>query len=643
MKRMLGRANPNTGKARIVGAVFLLLVWSGLWAVPAFSQPASPASSLALHELQLTGEGQHKRVSIQFLHPPTSIKSFSLASPLRIVIDVEGPTKGLPSATYRAQDELIKQVRVGYHEQYIRFVLDLTGNAIPTFSVKQDKAVVTALLGRQGKISEQAAVQILFSHTGKRSAQRPRPIVAKKAAPALQARPKTVVQSPTLPPSRPKTVVQSPTPPPSRPKTVVQSPTLPPSRPKTVVQSPTPPPSRPKTAATPGVLLPEIAPSPDARKVEMKPVGEPKPVRKPEPVRKPQTQLATKPQSVPSKPSRATPPLEFPGTSFPPERKSSAPSSPSPKTTAQARTLSPLLQPPASRTLKRVPPSPSQYSLLTQSNKTASTRPAPPQYSLLDSSRGSNAAPSAAPIPSPRAPAEVPREAPQIAALPPQSRPEPPVRTPVPPPAAATLNPLPEKSRSPNSLSREARRHLGQGQILYDQGSVDEAIVEWRQTARLAPNNAKVHHLLGLALQDRGEQNEAITELNTSLRLDPENATAYVHLAQALEAQGDVKGARTAYTKALKLVPTSAHVHNRLGHLLASQEDWQGAAKEWQQTTELQPDYAYAYANLGEALERIEKKKEALKAYRQAVSLDPSAPFVAEVNQRITRLDAYDS
>ena len=615
MKRMLGRANPNTGKARIVGAVFLLLVWSGLWAVPAFSQPASPASSLALHELQLTGEGQHKRVSIQFLHPPTSIKSFSLASPLRIVIDVEGPTKGLPSATYRAQDELIKQVRVGYHDQYIRFVLDLTGNAIPTFSVKQDKAVVTALLGRQGKISEQAAVQILFSHTGKRSAQRPRPIVAKKAAPALQARPKTVVQSPTPPPSRPKTVVQSPT----------------------------PPPSRPKTAATPGVLLPEIAPSPDARKVEMKPVGEPKPVRKPEPVRKPQTQLATKPQSVPSKPSRATPPLEFPGTSFPPERKSSAPSSPSPKTTAQARTLSPLLQPPASRTLKRVPPSPSQYSLLTQSNKTASTRPAPPQYSLLDSSRGSNAAPSAAPIPSPRAPAEVPREAPQIAALPPQSRPEPPVRTPVPPPAAATLNPLPEKSRSPNSLSREARRHLGQGQILYDQGSVDEAIVEWRQTARLAPNNAKVHHLLGLALQDRGEQNEAITELNTSLRLDPENATAYVHLAQALEAQGDVKGARTAYTKALKLVPTSAHVHNRLGHLLASQEDWQGAAKEWQQTTELQPDYAYAYANLGEALERIEKKKEALKAYRQAVSLDPSAPFVAEVNQRITRLDAYDS
>ena len=615
MKRMLGRANPNTGKARIVGAVFLLLVWSGLWAVPAFSQPASPASPLALHELQLTGEGQHKRVSIQFLHPPTSIKSFSLASPLRIVIDVEGPTKGLPSATYRAQDELIKQVRVGYHEQYIRFVLDLTGNAIPTFSVKQDKAVVTALLGRQGKISEQAAVQILFSHTGKRSAQRPRPIVAKKAAPALQARPKTVVQSPTLPPSRPKTVVQSPT----------------------------PPPSRPKTAATPGVLLPEIAPSPDARKVEMKPVGEPKPVRKPEPVRKPQTQLATKPQSVPSKPSRATPPLEFPGTSFPPERKSSAPSSPSPKTTAQARTLSPLLQPPASRTLKRVPPSPSQYSLLTQSNKTASTRPAPPQYSLLDSSRGSNAAPSAAPIPSPRAPAEVPREAPQIAALPPQSRPEPPVRTPAPPPAAATLNPLPEKSRSPNSLSREARRHLGQGQILYDQGSVDEAIVEWRQTARLAPNNAKVHHLLGLALQDRGEQNEAITELNTSLRLDPENATAYVHLAQALEAQGDVKGARTAYTKALKLVPTSAHVHNRLGHLLASQEDWQGAAKEWQQTTELQPDYAYAYANLGEALERIEKKKEALKAYRQAVSLDPSAPFVAEVNQRITRLDGYDS
>jgi Flp pilus assembly protein TadD len=617
MRRMLG-TNPNTGKAWIIWSTFLLLFLVGVWAAPAFSQTASPASSLTLHEVQLTGEGQHKRVSIQLSRPPTSIKSFSLASPPRIIIDVKGPTKGLPSATYRAQDELIKQVRVGYHEGYIRFVLDLKGKAIPTFSAKQgakDAAVVTALLGEQGKISKQAAVRILFSHTGKRSTQRPRPTVVKKSAPAPKTRPKSVAQAPARASKR-------------------------------ALKS-----SRPRTAAG-GVLLPEIAPPPDARQVEMRPARQAEPVKQPEPATKPQTQLATKPQATPPKPSKATTPLEFPGTSFPPERRPSAPSSPSAEAAAKVR-RSALLERPVSRTPKRVPPSPSQYSLLTQSNKTPSTRPAPPQYSLLDSSRRSQTIPSVAPSLSPQAPAETsrvekaekpvekPLEKPQIAALAPQSRPKPPARAPAPPPVVATPRPAPEKSRSPNSLSREGRRHLGKGQILYDQGSVDEAIVEWRQTARLAPDNAKVHHLLGLALQDRGDQNEAITELNTSLRLDPENATAYVHLAQVLEAQGDVQAARNAYTKALKLVPTSAHVHNRLGHLLAAQEDWKGAAKEWQQTTELQPDYAYAYANLGEALERIEKKKEALEAYRQAVSLDPSAPFVAEVNQRITLLNAY--
>lgn len=572
---MLGRANSHPGKARIKGAAFLLLVWSGVWTVPAFSQNASLASSLNLREIQLTGEGQETRVSIQFSRPPNGIKSFALASPPRIVIDVKGPTRGLPSVSYPAQDEIITQVRVGYHKQSIRFVLDLRVEAIPTFSAKQDETdetIVNVVLGRQGKISERAAIQVLFSQTGKRTIKRTikRTAVAKKTAPGPQARHKTVVQAPARMPT----------------------------------------PSRPKTAAAPGVLLPEVAPSLDARKVEIMPA------RAPEPVGESQTQLATQPQAAPPKPSQAATPLEFPGTSFPPERK-----------------------PSASRTPKGVPSSPLQYSLLTQPNKTASTWSAPPQSSLLDSSPRSKATPSV--------PSQALVEGPRIAALPPQSgsarsaRSEPFTRPSAPPPAAATPSLSPEKPRSPNSLSREVRRHLGKGQILYDQGSIDEAIVEWRQTAHLAPHNAKVHHLLGLALQDRGDQNEAIMELNTSLRLDPENATAYVHLAQALEAQGDVQGARTAYTKALKLVPTSAHVHNRLGHLLASQEDWQGAAKEWQQTTKLQPDYAYAYANLGEALERIEKKKAALEAYRQAVSLDPGAPFVAEVNQRITRLSAY--
>ena len=387
-----------------VSAIF---VWLGIGGVPAYAQ----SDLLSLQKVQLSVQGNRRSVLFQFSRPPDAVNSFALSSPSRLVIDVRGPRRGTPTAVYQADDELLAQVRLGTHPDYLRLVLDLKESKIPPFSVEQRTDRVAIVFVRENGAEGEAYSQILFSHTN------------------------------------------------------------------------------------------QTAKAPPRRKV-----------------------------------ARARP-----------------------------------------------------------------TRPAAPR---------------------PTVPPPLPTPAPQTAAESP----------------AQPSDPVP-----PRSLSSQALLHLRQGQEFYDTGDLNEAIAEWRETVRLAPTNAKAHHLLGLALGDHGARDEAIGMLQVSLRLDPNNAMAHVHLARTLEANGDTQEAVAAYRKALQLVPTSSYIHDRLGHIFAAQGQHQAAADEWQQAIALDPDYAYTHANLGEALESLGQKTQALAAYERAIALDPQAAFASEVQRRITRLRASES
>ena len=387
--------------------VSAIYVWLGIGWTPAFAQ----SDLLSLQKVQLSVQGNRRSVLFQFSRPPDAVNSFALSSPSRLVIDVQGPRRGTPTAVYQADDELLAQVRLGTHPGHLRLVLDLKQAKIPPFSVEQRTDRVVIVFVRENGTEGEAYSQILFSHTNK----------------TVEAPPKREI-------------------------------------------------------------------------VRARPV-----------------------------------------------------------------------------------------------------RPA---------------------TPAPAAPPPLPTPAPQPATEPP-----------APPP-----DPLP-----PRSLSSQALLHLRQGQEFYDTGDLNKAIAEWRETVRLAPTNAKAHHLLGLALGDHGARDEAIDMLQESLRLDPHNAMAHVHLARTLEANGDTQEAVAAYRKALQLVPTSSYIHDRLGHIFAAQGKHQAAADEWQQAIALDPDYAYTHANLGEALESLGQPTQALAAYERAIELDPQAAFASEVQRRITRLRASES
>ncbi len=377
-----------------------------LWLSPAFAQSAA----LRLQEIRLTTEGETRVVLFQFSQPPDSIRSFSLSSPSRIVIDVHGPMPNVPSRIYQTEDTLLTQVRIGSHPQRLRLVLDLNRQTVPVHSVEHRTTTILAKLGKQSGEQDGGSppvrTQVLFSQSQTtRASQHGR----KSPAPALASVP---------------------------------------------------------------------TPSPPSPPVDLKP------------------------------------------------------------------------------------------------------------------------------------------------------------------------------ALSPRPLSQQARYHLEQGQILYDADKVDEAIVEWRETLRLAPQTAQAHHLLGIAFRDQKDHVQAVAAFQQALRLEPDNATAHVHLARAFEVLGKEQDAFNTYQKALQLVPSAPYVHNRLGYILAGREDWQGAANAWYQTIQLAPHYAYAYANYGEALEKMGREKDALSTYKNAVPVcvrftqafedrrkkSNADALCAEIRKRVARL-----
>ncbi len=71
--------------------------------------------------------------------------------------------------------------------------------------------------------------------------------------------------------------------------------------------------------------------------------------------------------------------------------------------------------------------------------------------------------------------------------------------------------------------TQSARNNLGN--VLCDQGKLDEAIAAYREAARLKPDLAGAHNGLGNVLCDQGKLDEAITEFRV-LRLKPDYAEA---------------------------------------------------------------------------------------------------------------------
>ncbi len=168
--------------------------------------------------------------------------------------------------------------------------------------------------------------------------------------------------------------------------------------------------------------------------------------------------------------------------------------------------------------------------------------------------------------------------------------------------------------------------HNGLANALIERGRIDEAILHYREVARLSPDAHRVRDTLAGLLARRGRLDLAVAYYQESLRLAPEEAGTHVGLAEVLARLGRFNESADHYTAALKIDPNRPEAHHNLAVALVKLGKLDAAVEHYTEAIRLKPDFAAGYWNLGAALIKQGKLDEAVEVYRRAARLRPTDP-----------------
>jgi WD40 repeat protein/tetratricopeptide (TPR) repeat protein/tRNA A-37 threonylcarbamoyl transferase component Bud32 len=157
----------------------------------------------------------------------------------------------------------------------------------------------------------------------------------------------------------------------------------------------------------------------------------------------------------------------------------------------------------------------------------------------------------------------------------------------------------------PIHLPRLAQVCNNRGWALYQQGKLDEAIVEYRRAIEVDSRFTWPHNYLGLALYDQGKRDQAGAEYRRAIELDPNFDWPHNYLGLVLFDQGKVEEAVSEYRKAIELNPKFALAHSNLAWALRSQGNLEEAVAEYRKAVELEPRLAAAHHNLRQCEEML--------------------------------------
>jgi uncharacterized protein (TIGR03032 family) len=140
----------------------------------------------------------------------------------------------------------------------------------------------------------------------------------------------------------------------------------------------------------------------------------------------------------------------------------------------------------------------------------------------------------------------------------------------------------------PKAENVESEQYFVQGNNLYHQGKLEEAIQNYRQCLKLKPDFLQAQYHLGVALGDTANYPEAIEVLKQVIEVDPNHAEAHNSLGYVYSQQRQLEQAIFHYGEAVRLNGSYAKAHFNLGMILLQTGEFERGFSEceWRWQTE---------------------------------------------------------
>ncbi len=161
------------------------------------------------------------------------------------------------------------------------------------------------------------------------------------------------------------------------------------------------------------------------------------------------------------------------------------------------------------------------------------------------------------------------------------------------------------------------------GAVYVGLGRLEQAVASYTRAVQIKPESAEAHYNLGVTLSSLGKPKEAVASYDKALRIKPDYADAHYNLGNALKNLGKPEEAVSSLNKALQIKPDFAEAHNNLGAVLYKLGKPELAVSSLRKALQINPDYAEAHYNLGNALNDLEKAEEAVSSLAKALQIKP--------------------
>jgi tetratricopeptide (TPR) repeat protein len=128
------------------------------------------------------------------------------------------------------------------------------------------------------------------------------------------------------------------------------------------------------------------------------------------------------------------------------------------------------------------------------------------------------------------------------------------------------------------------------GVALEEQGRFDEALADYRQAARIAPEHYQIHLDLGNVLEKTGRPAEALAEYREAVRLNPKSVTPHEGLGIVLAELGRFNEATNEFTRAAQLDATYPWPYFQMARVLLQQGRDAGAVDQLRTALRIDPE-----------------------------------------------------
>jgi tetratricopeptide (TPR) repeat protein len=163
------------------------------------------------------------------------------------------------------------------------------------------------------------------------------------------------------------------------------------------------------------------------------------------------------------------------------------------------------------------------------------------------------------------------------------------------------------------------------GRALYEQGSIDLAIVATRKAIQLQPQHPLAHVNLGACLAKQKKRAAAIASFRDAIRLKNDIAEAHFNLGTELCYSGKLAAATASLEEAIRLKPDFAAAYNNLALVQREKGDLDAALRNVKEALRLDRALAASHDNLSFILAGKGDLDGAVAAQREAVRLRPTA------------------